>query len=92
MNADPPHQRQPDRLAASLERAADSARRLAQELAMNRQELVQLMAVRTQRPWTTQEFERYLTLSRAEIALQRSYSSARRLFNHTRLELSRDPV
>ncbi len=59
---------------------------------MNRQELVQLMAVRTHRPWTTEEFERYLALSRSEIALQRSYSSARRLFNHSRLELRRDPV
>ena len=50
------------------------------------------MSVRAVRPWTTQEFERYLALSRIEIALQRSYSSARRLFNHTRLELRRDPV
>ena len=33
------------------------------------------MGVRALRPWTTQEFERYLASSRAESTLQRSYGA-----------------
>ena len=74
-----------DHVAASLDRAARSAAHAAHELAGSRGELVQLMSVRARRPWTAQEFERYLALSRTDIALQRSFAKARRMFNHARL-------
>jgi hypothetical protein len=77
-------------LRAVLERAADTAARAAHELAELRNELVALMTSRTNRPWTPDEFERYLSLTRHDAATERAYSTARRTFDHARLQLRRD--
>lgn len=79
-----------DRLPRALVRSATGAAVAATALAETRTQLVALMNTRAQRPWTTVEFELYLSLSRSELARQRSYRAERRRFNEVRQRLLRD--
>ena len=67
---------------ALLERSASAAERAAGDVASVRSDLLRLIAARATRPWTPEEFEQFLVLSRAEAVAQRAYTTARRRFNH----------
>jgi hypothetical protein len=76
-------------LQAVLDRATRSAVVAARELSVVREQLTRIMARRAVGPWTTEDFDRYLALSRKEVAADRAYRAARRLFNHARQQLRR---
>jgi hypothetical protein len=76
------------RLDVLLARAAAAAGEASRTLARVRAELVDLMARRATRAWTTLEFDRYHALLRAERAAQRRYGTAKRAFNHARTLVS----
>jgi hypothetical protein len=73
---------------AAEARLASSA---AEQLNRVTVELVNLMSARAERNWTSQEFERYLVLSRSEHSCELSYAMARRRFDALRGRLLSRP-
>jgi hypothetical protein len=51
-------------------------------------ELVQLLEIRSTRPWNADEFARYLDLSQREHAAHRQYVAGRRWFDNARRQRS----
>jgi hypothetical protein len=80
-----------DRVQLGLAEEARLASSAAEQLSRVTVELVSLMAARAKRNWTSQEFERYLVLSRSEQSCELSYTMARRRFDALRGRLLAHP-
>lgn len=75
------------RVKIGLAEEAGLAARAAQQLSRMRADLVELITARAERNWTSEEFERYLVLSRSERTCELTYAMARRRFDGLRRRL-----